>query len=555
MTSTYENVKSSLTALLNDPDHKVISLKGRWGTGKTFLWKSIANNATNASKPPIYVSLFGVKSIKELKLRIIESVGLSDTNAFKKVVDTGAGFAAGVIKRLTGYSAEDGILLWVSSFVKDRLVVIDDVERKHRSLDTDEIMGFLSEYSQNRGTRFLVLLNVEKLQDDDENLWATLHEKVIDGEVVLEPTAEEAFDIAALTNTEPYREATRQACSVLNLTNIRVIQRIIRVVKRISNSGGTTCTDFERWVPSTVLLVAIHYRAIENPPPYHYIQSFSSLKRALRSKAEPVDENEPAWSKVMEDLGISATDEFETIVLSYLQTGILDSAKLAAIFARYNLEKENGDAYRMRRKFYTSWWWDPSVSDEDLKVQARNLLPTVATMSAKDVSSFVEVVKKLGDEQIVREALDIWLIAASQPDFQHEESDVWGVNYDNLHPEVAAKIKALTEISNPPLTICEAVERIVRTSGWGDREIAAFANSTVSDYEAAIRTLTLEPLRIFIVRHVGWLSEDFGGDHFKKATENFTVACKKIYGADPTGRLSQMIKRSFAEVGKEALLR
>jgi hypothetical protein len=553
MTSTYENVKSSLTALLNDPDHKVISLKGRWGTGKTFLWKSIENNARNASKPPIYVSLFGVKSIKELKLRIIESVGLSDTNAFKKVVDTGAGFAAGFIKRFTGYSAEDGVLLWVSSFVKDRLLVIDDVERKHRSLDTDEIMGFLSEYSQNHGTRFLVLLNVEKLHDD-ENLWTTLHEKVIDGEVVLEPTAGEAFDIAALTNTEPYKEATRQACSVLNLTNIRVIQRIIQVVKSISNSGGTTCADFERWVPSTVLLVAIHYRAIENPPPYHYIQSFSSLKRAFKSKAEPVDENEPAWSKIIGDLGISATDEFETLVLSYLQTGILDIAKLAAIFARYNLEKENGDAYRMRRKFYLSWWWDPSVSNDDLKVQARNLLQTVATMSAKDVSSFLEVLKKLGDEQIVREALDIWLIAASQPNFQHEESDVWGVNYNNLHPEVAKKIKALNEILNPPLTIFEAVERIVRTSGWSDREIAALANSTVSDYEATIRTLTLEPLRIFIVQHVSWLSEDLGGNRFRKAAENFTVACKKIYAADPTGRLSEMIKRSFAEVGKEALL-
>ena len=554
MTSTYENVKGSLTALLNDPDHKVISLKGKWGTGKTFLWKSIASQVANAGKPPIYVSLFGVKTIKELKLRILESVGLSETNSFKKVVDTGAGFGASLLKRYTGYSVEDGMLLWVSSFIKDRLVVVDDVERKHRSLDTDEIMGFLSEYSQNYSTRFLVLLNVEKLQDDDETLWATLHEKVIDGEVVLEPSAEEAFDIAAIGNTEPFRETTRQACSVLGLSNIRVIQRIIRVVKRIFDSSSEKCTDFERWVPSTVLLVAIHYRAIENPPPYHYIQSFNSLRRALKTKADPVDENDPVWSKLMGDLGISSTDEFETLVANYLQSGILDTAKLTAIFARYNREKENGDAYQMRRKFYISWWWDPSLSDNDLKVQARNLLPTVATMSAKDVSGFVEVVKKIGDDQIVREALDIWLIAASQPDFQHEESDVWGVAYDDLHPEVAAKIKALTEISNPPLTICEAVERIVRTSGWGDREIAAFANSTVSDYEAAIRTLTLEPLRVFIMQHIGWLSGDFGGDHFKKAAENFTVACKKIYGADPTGRLSQMIKRSFAEAGKEALL-
>jgi hypothetical protein len=554
MADTYENVKNSLIAILSDPDHKVSALRGKWGTGKTFLWKSIANHATYTTKPPIYVSLFGVKSIKELKLRIIESIGLSDNNAFKKIVNTGAGVTAGIIKRFTGYSAEDGMLLWVSIFVANRLVVIDDVERKHRSLDADEIMGFLSEYSQSHGTKFLVLLNIEKLHDDDEVLWATLHEKVIDGEVVLDPSAEEAFDVAAIGNADPAKDATRQACVILNLSNIRVIQRIIRVVKRIAEASNETCTDFERWVPSTVLLVAIHYRALENPPPYHYVQSFNALTRALKSHGAPGDENESAWAKRMIALGISSTDEFETVVVSYLRTGILDSAKIAAIFTQYNREKQNGDAYTLRRKFYTSWWWDPYVSDIDLKDQARALLSTVGTMSAKDVSDFVSFVAKLGDEQIVREALDTWLAGASDPDFPREDSDIWGVNYNNLHPEVAAKMKALNEIDHPPLNIYEAVERIIGNSGWGNREIDAFTNSTVSDYEATIRTLRLESLRTFLVQHVSWLSEDGEGGQFAIGTANFTAACKKISADDPAGRLTQMIRRTFNDSGKIGLL-
>ena len=43
MTDTHTRVKNSLIALLQDQDNKVIALTGNWGTGKAYLWRSVAN--------------------------------------------------------------------------------------------------------------------------------------------------------------------------------------------------------------------------------------------------------------------------------------------------------------------------------------------------------------------------------------------------------------------------------------------------------------------------------------------------------------------------------
>ncbi len=44
MTQTFKRVKDSLVALLQDQDNKVIALTGKWGTGKTYLWQSMATD-------------------------------------------------------------------------------------------------------------------------------------------------------------------------------------------------------------------------------------------------------------------------------------------------------------------------------------------------------------------------------------------------------------------------------------------------------------------------------------------------------------------------------
>ena len=553
MMDTYERVRLSLIALLNDKNHKVVALRGKWGTGKTHLWRSLSSSGLAGGKKPIYVSLFGVRTIKELKLRVLQSVGLSDKSAFKKVVETGAGLGAGLVKRFTGYSAEDGVLLWVSSLVKDKLIVIDDLERKHSTLHTDEVMGFLSEYSDSHGAQFLVLLNLEKLGDE---LWNTLHEKVVDGEVVLDPSSSEAFDIAANGATDGYIAIARTTCSKLKLTNIRVIRKILRVLHRISKIAGPNNTAYDRWVPSTVLLVASHYRGIENAPSFQYITSFNTFAHAAREVSQGnQDDKEKEWAELLTELGIQVSDEYETSIYEYLQSGLMDEKGIENILGRYQREQEQGNMYARRRDFFLAYWWDPSLSESDLKVMANEVSTNVENLSPSEVSELVGVIDKLGDAALSRQVLDRWVASVnSRPEFQTLRDTDLVHDFDQLHPEVQTALQKVIATSCPPLTLVEAVLHIARNSSWGNRQTRPIENATQAEYEAAIRSLKLADLRTFLYEHLKWHGQQLGNEYFPNGVSNFIGACRHICSVEPSSRLTSMIRRTFEAAKKTALL-
>jgi hypothetical protein len=58
---------------LKHPEKKVLILKGNWGVGKTYAWKKYieANREINESAIA-YVSLFGVKDVKEVQQLIVQ---------------------------------------------------------------------------------------------------------------------------------------------------------------------------------------------------------------------------------------------------------------------------------------------------------------------------------------------------------------------------------------------------------------------------------------------------------------------------------------------------
>jgi hypothetical protein len=553
MTDTYERVRLSLIALLNDQNHKVVALRGKWGTGKTYLWRSLSNSGLAGGKKPIYVSLFGVRTIKELKLRILQSIGLSDKTAFKRLVETGAGLGAGLIKRFTGYSAEDGVLLWVSSLVKNKLIVIDDLERKHSSLHTDEVMGFLSEYSDSHGAQFLVLLNLEKLEDE---LWNTLHEKVVDGEVVLDPSSSEAFDIAANGAVDGYIALARETCSKLKLTNIRVIRKVLRVLHKIAKIAGPANTAYDRWVPSTVLLVASHYRGTENAPSFEYITSFNTFEHAVREvNQENQEDSEKEWAQLLTELGIQVSDEYEAYIYEYLQSGLMDEKGIENILERYQREQDQGNIYAKRREFFLAYWWDPSLSETDLKLMAQEVSANVENLSPSEVSELVGVIDELGDTILSRQVLDRWVASIdSRPEFQTLRNTEFVHDFEQLHPEVQTALRTVIDNSHPPLTLVEAVLHISQESSWGNRQTKPIESATQAEYEAAIRSLKLADLRTFLYEHLKWHGQQLGNEYFPNGVSNFVSACRNICFSEPSSRLANMIKRTFETTRKKILL-
>ena len=127
------------------------------------------------------------------------------------------------------------VLLMAPVVLRDKLIVIDDIERKHVKLGIDEVLGFIDDYSKQFRARFVLVLNDDQLSTDGDQakLWATFREKVIDEEVKLLTSPEEAFSIAIRMTPSKYEQALWRAIAVCGLTNIRIVSKVVKTANQI----------------------------------------------------------------------------------------------------------------------------------------------------------------------------------------------------------------------------------------------------------------------------------------------------------------------------------
>jgi Cdc6-like AAA superfamily ATPase len=249
------NIELTLKYLLTHPDPLICLIKGQWGVGKTyFVKKFVMKNCSEIAKLNFsYVSLFGISSIDELVQAIfVNSVSTKTLDTtFSGIVSPSSDEAlrdrakylfdrikpllvrAGNLP-LLGVNAMRGFALGnlAHFFNRNSLIVIDDLERHSNSLSIRDILGILTNLREERGCQIIIVMNEDALQKDGEDKpYFETKEKVIDREMVFQPTVEDAIEIG-LTDKEKNRAAA-ESCLKLQIGNIRTIQKIGSVLRQL----------------------------------------------------------------------------------------------------------------------------------------------------------------------------------------------------------------------------------------------------------------------------------------------------------------------------------
>jgi hypothetical protein len=134
------------------------------------MWHDLRNNSADpVIQEALYVSLFGVATLAELKLKLAQSAmpmikkkGPRADAVMGAISAIKAG-AQGFLKR--GSALDEFALLAVPAMVRDKFIVVDDIERKHEKLAIDEVLCFIDDFTQNYGCRILLILNTDQLAD------------------------------------------------------------------------------------------------------------------------------------------------------------------------------------------------------------------------------------------------------------------------------------------------------------------------------------------------------------------------------------------------------
>ena len=229
------DTKEKLYKLLHDEEVKVMALSGKWGSGKSRMWQDMQNKCKDSKdkdptiKLALCASLFGVTSIAELKQKIAASFLEKKGPWYDGIMRVFKGGKRASLA-IPGSNAvwgglEELIFLTVPARMRNKLIVLDDIERKHESLTIDEVLGFIDDFRQNYKCRFLLILNTDQLTD--KTVWEKFREKVIDEEVRLNTTPSEAFDIAAQLTPSLFSDNIKSAVEICGMNNIRIIRKVV----------------------------------------------------------------------------------------------------------------------------------------------------------------------------------------------------------------------------------------------------------------------------------------------------------------------------------------
>jgi hypothetical protein len=556
---SFETVRNALRTHVEERTPGVVTLGGRWGTGKTHLWKSIDRELI--AKSPrwewerIYVSCFGLRSIEELQWRLLQNIHAEDEGVLRRTANEiiGAARQLAASAHWSGKLADHVASIVAPKLLEKRLVILDDLERISKSLDIGDLMGFINQYAESNDTRFLLILNLDEL-GEHSGRWRNFREKVVTREILLSPTVAEAFDVAANGRIIQYSEHAREVASKLKIDNIRVLQRIVAVIKDVLGGYIELPQDvLHRVVPSLVLLPGVFYRAVDDAPSMQTLLAYDPTRHFIaKENKQNVDPETQKAYELLSAIGIYEPDPFESEIAKGLETGIVDCAATKRIIDGYLANASKlGQAERCD-EIHFNYEFDARKAPDDLLADIRRLATEDILIDATRVTTICTIATSLGDARLGVQIVEKWISRYTEELSKESEDsrDQWEAP-STLHPRILAAIGEARSVRQQGMGPIDAALNIERNSGWGSREREALGSAQPGDYIDRLSDLSKEDLRIVFRQHLLEFRRRDSAEHpyFRTAADAFVEACKQIVASQPNSRIAWIIERRFQERG------
>ena len=164
--------------------YKTILINGEWGIGKSYYLDNQMPKLFNNFKI-IKISLFGITSMQELNLYFIKELNNKLNFLYNKYLNGIAGkeieiwgftlplpsYTSDIVKKLKKISKKEG---------NNIVVIIDDIERKSKNIDINELMGFFENISNIDDLKLILVANENEIEGNDKKVFDTFKEKVIE---------------------------------------------------------------------------------------------------------------------------------------------------------------------------------------------------------------------------------------------------------------------------------------------------------------------------------------------------------------------------------------
>jgi hypothetical protein len=375
------SITDRVTSFIAGDEPGALAIVGKWGQGKTYFWKQMAERRAPESKEIrpnyAYVSLFGLNSLADLRIELAQQVRSVDrmkdetfgellglngstwserardrswwmrlrqwaSSRSKKIADTASGASVAI-----PHIGNIGPLYrgWAYSRVKKALICLDDLERRGSGLALKDVMGLVSQLVTERRCSVAVIFNEGTFDDADQVVWAANREKVFLGEVVYSATPETCvgyvFDQSKLTDMQGF---ARTAVLDLGLTNVRIIERIRIACDQVSSAvpDHLRPETKERIARCLALYVYMVSGQGEGAPPLSEGRKSSLMRMVDRmnqgANALPPAEQKKVWDDLLSRYDLHFHGELDGCLMDGVDQGYPNTDRLFAVAEAYDQE-------------------------------------------------------------------------------------------------------------------------------------------------------------------------------------------------------------------------
>lgn len=495
-------IRERLSAFINEAKPGAIAISGRWGRGKTHFWGQIITERARAQSQRVrrysYVSLFGVNSLDDLKAAIFQASQEYDfaslpwyvkylnlrglTHLAKKIGHLLAGAAQ--IKYLGPVSNIYNALSFFS--VRQRLICLDDIERRGPSLRLLDVMGLVNLLWQHRECKVVVILNDKTLEPEDAGTWRANSEKVFEQELVFEPSSEECVAIGFGNFEHPptWHQSCRAALVELGVTNIRIIERTKRVAAlALQDVQSGLHPDTVSQVARTIaLLMYSRHGAGENAPPLPRVLSrgrADGMVRLANKEPDSRTAQEKHWDELLDAYRVWIQDDLDHALVGLVTRGYRSSDdNLSQIIRDHDSQH---DARSKRGEFDAVWTrFHRSYMDERAEIVsafARTFPAAARSIPLGDLDSTVSLLLALNESELAHEFIEQWFSVPGRASSLQKDERYHRLGNPIENAAISDRLAAVAKAAPLP-SVLDSLKMIGVNSSWDPKHIRSLASAS-----------------------------------------------------------------------------
>lgn len=500
-----EIVKSELRRFVQSPEPETICVFGSWGIGKTHTWKSLVQDnrlsTTSSFTEHSYVSLFGLDSIHDVKMEIVQNsesgiVAPSPKARIGWLINTSRALIAKAQKNAPPFVHEfigaNPNLLFAA--VREQIICFDDLERRGQNLSIKEVLGLVTHLRDDKKCKVVVLLNYDQLRDD-RDAFRALEEKVFDTKISFEISSDQAAAIA-LRPELPHRIYAIDCCLKLGITNIRVGKSIDRFIANLQ-SMYPSLEDriFRQAIHSAcVFLWAKHS---DNPPGVEWLNNFNDVRYAFGDRQRTDEEDR--WITLLKDYELSSIDEFDRLVFKCIDSGYIPNSVLDDELSKFRqrLEHEDQDASMSKAWDLYHESFDDN-QDEVLEGLETAFRANYRSVTPLNVNGLARIFRELGHPDKSRELVAFYVQNMDKP------YEFWNLSNNSFADEIDEQVvidlfgAKAAELRPPDPTPKEILLRIRSDSGWNPRDIEILSALRPEGYREMFKSVRGREFRTIV---------------------------------------------------------